>query len=548
MTSAISRAANAAHAHGFAKSVKNEAPAEGFEALFAAVANPVATPAVSPAGAEHGKPGESAREDEKKGAPNAFELAAAIALVAVDSGRSDLRAAPNAALTTRAALDTVTEQAAAPRSPRAVASHPSPDFVVRAPAQTPAFVPNVSSKEMAKPEGIETPIAHGSRAMPEVEPEALRANPPPPTIAANPLPAKPAPMPPVEVEAVVTHGASPNEAPAPHAEPIASEKIAARPRVELSPRALAQAAIVEAIRSPGRSRSQPVSEAASAPKNPEVATPAPVRATAVAPNAPMPVAQPVAEAMALLADAPPLAEPTVASPAPGKPAASSRAAADILRQRQYALGADTSPTGDIVPESAASFETLIALRKADGALENPASPSAEHEFAAPVSSGAWLANLPTSAASATTASAILAPRAFDQTAWSAALAQQVTASAIAAAKETTVRVEPEGLGPIEVRVRISSEHVDVRFAIEHPVTVNMVRAALPDLEKMLAQSGLNLGDAQIAQQNAGHREHALPNRSPSSSSANASDDEPVVVASALESRPRARVGLLDDFV
>jgi flagellar hook-length control protein FliK len=241
-----------------------------------------------------------------------------------------------------------------------------------------------------------------------------------------------------------------------------------------------------------------------------------------------------------------LAEPLTAPLAPSKPAASSRAAADILRQRQYALRSAASPA-NVVPQSAASFETLIALRKADGAFEDHASPMAEHESAVPVSSGTWVAHLPSSASSATmAASAIVPPRPFDQAAWSAALAQQVAASALAAAKETTVRVEPEGLGPIEVRVRVSSEHVDVRFAIEHPVTMAMVRAALPDLERMLAQSGLNLGDAQIAQQNAGQREQATPDRSTAPSSA--SDDEPVGVAPVVGPRPRARAGLLDDFV
>ena len=134
---------------------------------------------------------------------------------------------------------------------------------------------------------------------------------------------------------------------------------------------------------------------------------------------------------------------------------------------------------------------------------------------------------------------------FDQAAWSAALAQQITASAVAAARETTVRIKPDGLGPIEVRVRVESQHVDVRFAIEHPVTMSMVREALPDLERMLAQSGFSLGDAEVAQQNAGSRgQAARSDASPSQSS----DDEPVAIRAAVESRPRARIGLLDDFV
>jgi hypothetical protein len=202
-------------------------------------------------------------------------------------------------------------------------------------------------------------------------------------------------------------------------EPAEPPQPAARPRVELSPRALAQAAIVEAMRSPGRGRPPPTGEGDSpAPKNaePAVASPLPknadpvvtspspknvdpsVTASAQAANtpavatSPMPVELPVAATTAVVADASPsLTKPIAVSPAPSKPTPSSRAAADILRQRQYALGSDASPAGDIVPESAATFDTLIALRKADGAFEGHASPAGEHESAAPVSAGIGVA-------------------------------------------------------------------------------------------------------------------------------------------------------------
>lgn len=530
MTSAISRAANAAHAHGFAKSARHETPAaEGFEALFAAAANPLTTPSTSPSGGEPGKPGERAREDEKQRPATAFELAAAIAIAAVDAAKRDTRVEPKAV-----AVDA--DIAPAVKLPTRSAVGATMEFVVRDALPAPAFVPPAPPpKAEAKSEPIEAPQAQASRAEMQL-----------PKSAANPLPVKAAPMPRVETEIAAPHAHETHAREPQHAEPIEPAKPAARPRVEFSPRALAQAAIVEAMRSPGRGRSQAAGEGESRTAN--VAQPMPPT-NALPTAAALPAAAPpVTEAMTLAADAAPsLAKPITVSPASSKPSASSRAAADILHQRQYALGTDASPAGDVVPESAASFDTLIALRKADVAFDAQASTGAESEPAAPVGAGTWLPNLPAAAASATTAAnAIVAPRVFDQTAWSAALAQQVTASALAAAKETTVRVEPEGLGPIEVRVRVSSEHVDVRFAIEHPVTLNMVRAALPDLEKMLAQSGLQLGDAQIAQQNAGHGEHAMPHRNASSNSRD--DAEPAVVAAAVESRPRARVGLLDDFV
>jgi flagellar hook-length control protein FliK len=510
--------------------------------LFASVANAAATPANSPVAEESGKSGDGAREDDGKGAQSAFELAASMALAAAEVGRNEARTVPKTRATSAAAESVVDSSPVA--SPRAVSNVPT-DFFASARLR-PAAV--TATQDAPKRESIqisETPV---QRSEADLEAELRAARSPAPKPEANAVSVKAAPMPAIASEPIAappreTHGTAPRL-------PESAERAqpAARPRIELSPRALAQAAIVEAVRSPGRGRSQPASDGESRAAKDAAPGPSAPAAASTPPAPPIPVAPPIAEAMKPAVDEsplPPLAGPMAAS-APDKPAASSRAAADILRQRQYALGADASPIGDIVPESAVTFETLIALRKADGALEGHASLPSEHESAAPVSSGSWLPDLPSSASQATTpASAVAAPRVFDPAAWNAALAQQITASAVAAAKETTVRVEPEGLGPIEVRVQVKAEHVDVRFAIEHPVTVNMVRAALPDLERMLAQSGLNLGDAQIAQQNAGQRGHAMPNRNASS---NAADDEPIAVASSIESQPRARVGLLDDFV
>src|SRR5262249_16911355 len=155
----------------------------------------------------------------------------------------------------------------------------------------------------------------------------------------------------------------------------------------------------------------------------------------------------VAEASATTV-AQPISMPTPTA----KPGPTSRAAADIARQRQFMLASAETDNAAEAPTAAATFETLIALRKADGALEGRAH-AGDAEPASPAApSGAWLATLPApTAQTLTSESAVTTPRTFDQSGWSAALAQQVTASAVAAARETTVRIKPEGLGPIEVR-------------------------------------------------------------------------------------------------
>ena len=313
-------------------------------------------------------------------------------------------------------------------------------------------------------------------------------------------------------------------------------------RTTLSPRAAVQEALVALVRSPGRPRPAPPPEE-SKPVEPEIADAAkvatpPSHATASnATQAPPAIAMPEIE--------------TITIPAPAaKPSASSRAAADIARQRQFALAADASPVVDTnLPtelSEGSAFQTMVALHKADGALGNDSAARADSAISAPASPGAWIGNLPSATHAASGANPLVAPRTFDQAAWSEALARQVAATATAAARETGVRLEPEGLGPIEVRVRVEAERVDVRFAIEHPVTVNMVRAALPDLERLLAQSGMSLGQANVAQQNANGREHAAPRTH--ASGARGEIEDASSTSAAIDMRPRTRVGLLDDFV
>jgi flagellar hook-length control protein FliK len=566
MTSAITRApAGAAHAHGFAKSLKGDAPSDAFEALFAAVAGAQPQPVTPPVagetagnGAEPGRSGGGAHDDDKA-SPQALLMAASMTLVTSDA-KVDPRKAP---AQDHSQIVASARASIAPRNP--ALENTGADSTL--PKLTPAsasqrIVPNATFV-------IPQPVAHaliahkGRVAETPVPPTAD-----PPRIARTPIASEPAApatrQPPEPVGASVpSHTEAETLSPAPPSSP--SETAVEHTRSNLSPRALVQAAMVEVVRSPGRLRmpapdpantdvqhaARPEPEARDAQAT--ATMPGAVRNAAPAPAANAPVQRPSIVEQAAIADATATtAQPIVSPTPPAKASPTSRAAADIARQRQFALGsssdAPTPADADTPAAAAPAFETLIALGKADGTLDGRAQTAPTTESTSPAApSGAWLANLPapTTTQALNTASAIATPRVFDQAAWSAALAQQVTASAIAATRETTVRITPDGLGPIEVRVRVASEHVDVRFAIEHPVTANMVREALPDLQRMLAQSGLRLGDAQVAQQNARDRGQAARD---DASASPTGDDEPVAVGAAVGMRPRARVGLLDDFV
>src|SRR4051812_2485212 len=104
MTSAITRApAGAAHAHGFAKSLKGDAPAEAFEALFAAVAGAQPLPATPPViadsgkGTEPNKPSEGANDDDSTPPPSAQLVAAMMSFAAPEVKVVDPRTSPASA-------------------------------------------------------------------------------------------------------------------------------------------------------------------------------------------------------------------------------------------------------------------------------------------------------------------------------------------------------------------------------------------------------------------------------------------------------------------
>lgn len=71
-------------------------------------------------------------------------------------------------------------------------------------------------------------------------------------------------------------------------------------------------------------------------------------------------------------------------------------------------------------------------------------------------------------------------------------------------KEARIRLRPEELGQLDVKVSVA-EHgkVDVSFTAQHPQAVQAVQQTLGQLDLMLAGHGLSLGQAQVGQQGGG---------------------------------------------
>ncbi|MGH8214908.1 MAG: flagellar hook-length control protein FliK [Rhodanobacteraceae bacterium] len=76
-------------------------------------------------------------------------------------------------------------------------------------------------------------------------------------------------------------------------------------------------------------------------------------------------------------------------------------------------------------------------------------------------------------------------------------------------QKAEIRLNPGKLGPIHVEIATHHDRVDVNFAVQHPQTVNALQQTLPQLQHMLAQQGLNLGQASVGQQAPGQQHAAF---------------------------------------
>lgn len=87
--------------------------------------------------------------------------------------------------------------------------------------------------------------------------------------------------------------------------------------------------------------------------------------------------------------------------------------------------------------------------------------------------------------------------------------------------EATLRISPDGLGPVEIRLKLDGDRVELGFTATQQDTRQALQDALPKLREMLAQQGLQLGHADV-----GHK-HAQSSNDDASKSAKgfAGDDE-----------------------
>lgn len=84
--------------------------------------------------------------------------------------------------------------------------------------------------------------------------------------------------------------------------------------------------------------------------------------------------------------------------------------------------------------------------------------------------------------------------------WPTAMAAQVLILSGDKVRAATLRLTPEHLGPLEVRIDMQDSSVNVNFTAAHAETRAALEQAMPQLRSVLAGAGLTLGQATVQQQ------------------------------------------------
>ncbi|HLK71763.1 MAG TPA: flagellar hook-length control protein FliK, partial [Steroidobacteraceae bacterium] len=110
----------------------------------------------------------------------------------------------------------------------------------------------------------------------------------------------------------------------------------------------------------------------------------------------------------------------------------------------------------------------------------------------------FLSAIPAAPASAAVGRASTVP--MSDPSWPQALAAQVHWMAGSQVQSAMLRLSPEHLGPIQVRIDLQQSQINVSFTAAHAETRAALADAVPRLRELLAVGGLSLGQANVQQE------------------------------------------------
>lgn len=222
-------------------------------------------------------------------------------------------------------------------------------------------------------------------------------------------------------------------------------------------------------------------------------------------------------------------------------------AAGVLKDN--ALDTASAPAGDSDEAPATNFaDALAAWGKTPNAGHDPQPASNDRSNTLDALNSLMSSPLPQAqpAAQATPPPHALAMQSTVGTpAFAQELGQQVAWLGGQDIKEARIRLHPEDLGPLDVRVSVKQDHVDVSFIAQHPQAVHAVQQTLGQLDTLLAHHGLSLGHAEVGQGSRGNE--SGQGASSGAARANTDDSQESSGLAAVAAPVIKAIGLLDTF-
>ncbi len=103
------------------------------------------------------------------------------------------------------------------------------------------------------------------------------------------------------------------------------------------------------------------------------------------------------------------------------------------------------------------------------------------------------------AESMTTNSQSFIPETFGKADWGQGMGKQILWMVNQGISRAEIRLNPANLGPLEVRIDMENDQVNVAFSSRHADVREAVEQALPRLREMLEEKGLNLSNTDVSQ-------------------------------------------------
>lgn len=129
------------------------------------------------------------------------------------------------------------------------------------------------------------------------------------------------------------------------------------------------------------------------------------------------------------------------------------------------------------------------------------------------------------------------------TEWADELGTRLTLMTERGHHTASLRLSPEHLGPLEIRISVNNDQASVWFGAAHADTRAAIEQALPRLRELFAAQGMSLADAGVSHQSPQDRSHpqAMPGAfADGSASGNETESKVITIA-------HLRLGLVDAY-